>query len=95
MKALLAEYGKVAIWTYFVLFGLVLSAFAIAIAAGVQVESAKGHAGVLAGAWFATKLTQPLRIVATVALTPIVARIAERLRRSKAASTVDRPDSAA
>ncbi len=80
LKALLAEYGMVALWTYLVLFGLVLCGFAVAIAAGVKVESAQGHAGVLAGAWVATKLTQPLRILATLALTPIVARIAERLR---------------
>ncbi len=83
LKALLSEYGAVAIWTYFVLFGLVLTAFAVAIAAGVRVESAQGHAGVLAGAWIATKLTQPLRILASLALTPVVARVAGKLRRRK------------
>ncbi|HVJ19870.1 MAG TPA: DUF1279 domain-containing protein [Polyangiaceae bacterium] len=92
LKALLAEYGRVAIWTYFVLFGLVLTGFAIAISAGVEVESAQGHAGVLGAAWVATKLTQPLRILATLALTPIVARVGERLRRSKPATGADNPD---
>jgi hypothetical protein len=83
LKALLAEYGRVAIWTYFVIFGLTLCGFAIAIAAGVEVESAQGKAGILGAAYVATKLTQPLRIFATLALTPIIARVAARLRRPK------------
>lgn len=84
LKSLLAEYGRVAIWTYFILFGLTLSGFAVAIAAGVRVESTQGQAGVLGAAYVATKLTQPLRIGATLALTPLVARLAQRVRRSKA-----------
>jgi hypothetical protein len=83
LKALLAEYGRVAIWTYFVLFGLVLTGFAVAIASGVEVKSAQGHAGVLGAAWVATKLTQPLRIGATLLLTPLVARLATKVRRPK------------
>lgn len=82
LKALLAEYGRVAIWTYFTLFALALVGFAVAIAAGVKVESAQGHASVLGAAYVATKLTQPLRIGATLLLTPIVARVAGRFKRS-------------
>jgi hypothetical protein len=78
LKRLLAEYGRVAIWTYFALFVLVLAGFALAIAWGVQVESGKGGAGVLGAAYVATKLSQPLRIAATLALTPIVARLLKR-----------------
>ena len=81
MKALLAEYGPVAFWTYLSLFVLVLAGFAVAIAAGVQVESAQGGAGVLGMAYVATKVTQPLRIAATLALTPLVARAVKKLRR--------------
>lgn len=78
LQALLQEYGSTALITYFVIFALVLSGFAIAIQQGVQVESAGGSAGVLAGAWVATKLTQPLRIAATLVLTPLVARLLKK-----------------
>jgi hypothetical protein len=83
LKALLAEYGRVALYTYVGLFVLVLAGFAVAIAAGVQVESAQGGAGVLGMAWVATKVTQPIRIAATLGLTPLVANAIGRLRRSK------------
>jgi hypothetical protein len=83
LEALFVEYGKTAIATYFVIFGLVLAGFAIAIQQGADVQSAHGSAGVLAGAWVATKVTQPLRIAATLLLTPIVARV---LRKSSAPS---------
>jgi len=81
LKALLAEYGRVAIWTYFVIFGLVLVGFAVAIAYGFNVESAQGGAGVLGAAYLATKATQPLRIAATLVLTPLVARVVRRFER--------------
>jgi hypothetical protein len=81
LKALLAEYGRVAIWTYFAIFALVLPGFALAITNGFQVESAKGGAGVLGAAWLATKATQPLRIAATLALTPLIARFVKRFER--------------
>src|SRR5688500_11107892 len=41
LKALLAEYGSVALYTYLGLFVVVLAGFAVAIAAGVEVESAQ------------------------------------------------------
>jgi hypothetical protein len=70
----LEEYGRVAIGTYFAIFGLVLVAFWVAIATGFRAESAAGNSGSLAAAYLATKLTQPLRIAATLGLTPLVAR---------------------
>jgi len=79
LKALLEEYGKVAIGTYFTLFALVLAGFAIAISAGIRVETAPGSAGVFGAAYVATKLTQPLRIAATLVLTPLVARLLHKL----------------
>ena len=42
LKALMAEYGPVALWTYFALFVLVLAGFALALSLGFQIESAKG-----------------------------------------------------
>lgn len=84
-KVLLAEYGRVAFATYFALFALVFAGFGLAIALGVQVASAEGGAGVLGAAYLATKLTQPLRIAATLVLTPLVARVVESFRKPRPA----------
>lgn len=80
LKVLLEEYGRIAIGTYLVIWLSVLAGFAIAIASGFRTESTSGGAGVLLGAWVATKLTQPLRIAATLALTPLVAAVLRKLR---------------
>ncbi len=79
-KELFEKYGTTAVVVYFALFFLVLAGFAAAIAFGVKVESAAGSAGVLGGAYLATKLTQPLRIAATFAITPLVAKLVDKLR---------------
>lgn len=86
LEALLQKYGKLALIVYFSIFGLVLAGFAIAIRIGVQVESAAGEAGTLGAAWLATKLTQPLRILATVLLTPLVSKVLEKFKKPPAAS---------
>lgn len=94
LKALLAEYGNVALVTYLVIWVLTLTAFAVVISVGVNVDgflqkiaqffgsSLQTTSGVgLAGAtWLATKLTQPLRIAATLGLTPFVAALHRKLR---------------
>ena len=80
LKNLLAEYGNVAIWTYLVIWVLTLTGFAIAISAGVKVESATSSAGLLGASWLGTKLTQPLRIAGTLALTPLIATVLKKLR---------------
>jgi hypothetical protein len=78
LKALMEEYGKIAITTYFVIFGLVFAGFAIAIKFGFQPEGGTGTAGLLGAAWLATKATQPFRILGTLALTPVVAKLVGR-----------------
>lgn len=78
LQTLLAEYGTVAIVIYFGIFALVFAGFAISIRFGVQVDSAAGTAGTLGAAYLATKLTQPLRILATLVLTPIVGKLVKR-----------------
>src|SRR5688500_9269041 len=78
-KALLAEYGRIAIGVYVTIFAIVFAAAAIAIHLGFSFDGVAGGAGLIGSAWLATKLTQPLRILATVALTPIVATIVRRL----------------
>ncbi len=74
-KKLLAEYGMLALYLYFAIFAVVLVGFAVAIQLGVKVESTAGKAGLWGAAWLATKVTQPLRILATLALTPLVAQL--------------------
>jgi hypothetical protein len=86
LKTLLAEYGRLALYTYLVLFAVVLVGFVLAIRMGIHVDSVKGEAGVWGAAWLATKITQPLRILATVALTPLVAQL---LKLKKKPALVD------
>jgi hypothetical protein len=95
LKQLLADYGRVALYTYLGLFVLVFLGFALAISAGFEVESAGGGAGLLGAAYLATKLTQPLRIGATLVLTPIVAGVLEKLRRRREAPPASPPAEAA
>jgi hypothetical protein len=70
-----AEYGKIAIWTYLTLWVLVLGAFFLAIKSGVDVDGAGEASSALFGAWLAAKVTQPVRIAATIVLTPMVAKM--------------------
>jgi hypothetical protein len=80
VKELIAEYGTVALVVYLSIFALTLVGFVVAIRFfGWTPSGAAGSAGVLAAAYVATKVTQPLRIAATVLLTPLVARGYERL----------------
>lgn len=88
LKALLQEYGRVALWTYFVIFALVLAGFAIAISAGFQPSSATGGAGLLLSAWLATKLTQPFRIAGTLVATPVIAALLKKWRKPPTAKAV-------
>lgn len=78
LKRLLAEYGPVAIWLYMALFFGVLFGSYVAIQAGWRPEGAAGNLGAWAAAYIVTKLTQPLRIGATVLLTPLAAKIHRR-----------------
>jgi hypothetical protein len=81
LQKFMVEYGSLGFYVYFSIFALVLVGFATAIQLGVKVESAAGTAGTWGAAYVATKLTQPLRILATIAVTPLVVRIARRVKR--------------
>lgn len=81
LQRLIVEYGSLALWVYFGIFALVLVGFAAAISFGVDVRGAAGAAGTWGAAYVATKLTQPLRILATLVLTPFVVRLERRVRR--------------
>lgn len=84
LKQLLAEYGRVAIAVYLVIFAATLLGSWMAIRLGWRPGGVAGNAGTLAAAYLATKLTQPLRIAATVVLTPVVAKVHERVARGRA-----------
>ncbi len=73
-----------AVVTYFTIFLATLASFALAIAYGLPVKGAEGGAGLLMASWIATKLTQPLRIAGTLAVTPLVAVALKKLRRAPA-----------
>ena len=76
---MLVEYGAVAVVVYFAIFFLVIFGFWAAIRFGWQPSSAAGTVGVWTAAYIATKLTQPLRVIATLAVTPFVAKLYERV----------------
>jgi hypothetical protein len=81
LKILLQEYGRIVLWVYLVIWLVVLAGFAFAISAGFNVKSVSASGlGVLGAAWLATKLTQPLRIAGTLALTPVVATVLKKWR---------------
>jgi hypothetical protein len=86
----LQEYGSIGIVTYFVVFGLTIVGFFIAISAGYEVEGVVGQSSTWFAAWLATKVTQPLRIAVVLALTPIVAAAWHKIR-PKAIATVPPP----
>ena len=83
LKSLVEEYGPIAIVTYFSLFGLVLCGTFLAMRLGFSSTSVAGSAGTFGAAYLFTKLTQPLRIGATFILTPLIARVWRRLRRTQ------------
>ncbi len=78
LQSILAEYGTIALVLYLSIFALVLGGFTTAMWLGWRPTGATGTVGTLTAAYIATKLTQPVRIGATLVLTPIVARLYER-----------------
>ena len=76
----MAKYGPIALAVYLGIFVLTMTGFSIAIMQGFEVEGASSTAGIFGAAWVATKLTQPIRIGATLALTPLIGKALERLK---------------
>lgn len=87
VQKLLAEYGAVAVIVYFVIFFAVLGGFWLGIRLGWSPSSTAGSVGAFTAAYIATKLTQPIRIGATIIVTPFIARLYERLRGRRPAGT--------
>jgi hypothetical protein len=80
LERLLKAYGAVAFVVYFGLFFLTWGGFVVALSLGLRVESGAGKAGILGAAYVATQLTKVLRILATLALTPMAHALWQRLR---------------
>jgi len=91
LKNILVEYGAVAIVVYLAIFFVVLFGFWAAIKAGWEPAGAMANVGAFTAAYLATKLTQPLRIIATLAITPLIARVFERVMGRRAATPPDSP----
>jgi hypothetical protein len=92
LKALVIEYGSLALWVYFAIFALVLFGFAAAISMGFHAKSHAMTVGTWGAAYVATKITQPLRIAATLVLTPVVMKVLRLKKRVRPPETA-RPES--
>lgn len=93
LKQIATEYGGVAVVVYLSIFTVVLLGAWAAIHLGWKPQSAGGSVGSFTAAYIATKLTQPLRIAATLALTPVVAKVYERIRPSAKIGGPESPES--
>jgi len=96
LKSIALEYGSIAVVVYLGIFALVIVGFWAAIRFGWSPDSTAANVGAWTAAYLATKVTQPLRIVATVAVTPMVARIFNRRGSAppSGGSPASRPDGA-
>ncbi len=78
----MAKYGRIAIVIYLGTFVVTMAGFSLAITQGFEVEGGSSTAGILGAAWIATKLTQPIRIAVTLALTPIIGTVLNRRKNT-------------
>jgi hypothetical protein len=97
LEKLLAEYGKIALVTYLALSLTAIAGFSVAIAIGAEPSTATGLFGVIAAGWLAAKATMPIRILATLGLTPLVAALVRRVGKRPAPAELEadsKPDQA-
>ena len=85
LKNIFAEYGAIAVVVYLSIFFIVLIAAWLGIRLGWAPGGVAGAAGTWTAAYIVTKITQPLRIAATVVLTTFIGRLWDR-RASKSLS---------
>lgn len=83
LKEILAEYGTIAVVVYLLLFAIVLTGSYFAIRFGWTTNSAAGTAGIWTAAYIVTKITQPLRIAATVVLSAFIGRMWDRRNKTE------------
>jgi hypothetical protein len=80
LQKILTEYGPIAVVVYLSVFFVVLFGAWAAIHAGWKPTSVTGGVGTFTAAYLTTKVTYPVRIATTLAVTPVVARVWGRLR---------------
>ncbi len=78
LKEILAEYGAIAVAVYIALFAIVIVGAYAGIRLGWAPGGAMGTAGAWTAAYIVTKITQPLRIAATVVLTTFIGKLWKR-----------------
>jgi hypothetical protein len=81
LKKQFAEYPRIAIITYLTLSVLSIAGFSIAIGIGASPSTATGMLGVIGAGWVAAKALMPLRILATLALTPLIAALIAKFKK--------------
>jgi hypothetical protein len=79
LQDLLATYGAVGLVVYLTSTCLVYFAFLFAIQFGFKPAGAVANGGVWVAAYLGAKVTQPFRIIGTMAITPILARAYGRI----------------
>lgn len=79
-QQLLTDYGYGAFGVWFVIFVLTFGSFYVSITTGMEVDSAVASAGTIGGAYLMTQATKPVRLVATLLLTPVVVGGYRRMR---------------
>lgn len=84
LEAMIEQYGRIAIAVYLVLSITAIVGFSIAIGVGLEPSSATGVLGVIGAGWAAAKLTMPIRILITLAVTPGIAVLVNRRQRATA-----------
>lgn len=85
LKKQFTEYPRIAIITYLTLSLLSIAGFSIAIGIGAQPSTATGTLGVIGAGWVAAKALMPLRILATLALTPPIAAVVAKFKKPEPA----------
>ena len=86
LKAILAEYGAIAVVLYLTIFFVVFIGAYVAIRLGWGPTSVAANAGAWTAAYIVTKITQPLRIAGTVVLTTFLGRLWDRRRKPETAA---------
>lgn len=89
LKKQFAEYPRIAIFTYLTLSVLSIAGFSIAIGIGAEPSTATGTLGVIGAGWVAAKALMPLRILATLALTPLIAALIQKFKKPKSGDDDD------
>jgi hypothetical protein len=92
LKKLYEKYGKVAVYTYLALSLSAIAGFSIAIGFGMDAETTGGVLGAIGAGWVAAKATMPLRILATLGLTPLIAALVAKRKKARGEDDDDDDD---